>query len=141
MRRLRRSLLLLCLLAAGCGKEKPTPDLIADLKSAPDKERLIAVRLLPRRKGQAAQVVPALIDALKDRDGDIRRSAALGLGHLGGSAQEAVPALRAVQSDRDARVREAAGLALSRIDPSRFAPSLAQEEMRPRLTRPWGGTP
>jgi HEAT repeat protein len=96
--------------------------LIADLKSSQEKDRIIAVRLLPQRKGDAAQTVPALIDALRDTDSDVRRSAAIGLGQLGESAREAIPALQAVQSDRDARVREAAGVALSRIDPSRFTP-------------------
>jgi len=101
-------------------KVKSTSELIADLKSPQEMERVIAVRLLPERKGDAAQTVPALIDALKDKENDIRRSAAIGLGSLGDSAKEAIPALQAAQSDRDARVREAAGIALSRIDPTRF---------------------
>jgi HEAT repeat protein len=109
------------LLWIGCGKrEKSTPELIADLKSSQDKDRIIAVRLLPLRKGDAAQTVPALIEALKDHDHDIRWSAAIGLGNLGESAREAVPALKLAQRDRDARVREAARVALSRIDPQQF---------------------
>jgi HEAT repeat protein len=112
------------LLGAGCGGEKTTPGLIADVKSPQEKDRLIAVRLLGQRKGDAPAVVPALIEALTDKEGDIRRSAAIGLGGLGESAKEAVSALRAAQKDRDARVREAATMALSRIDPGRFpAPS------------------
>jgi HEAT repeat protein len=118
--------LLVCSLAwVGCSqKEKSTLELIADLKSPQEKDRIIAVRLLPQRKGDAAQTVPALIEALKDRGADIRWSAAIGLGELGESAKEAIPALQAAQSDRDARVREAAGVALSRIDPARFTPPL-----------------
>ena len=113
--------LLLCLLACGgCGKKKSTEELIADLKSPQEQERLIAVRLLPQRRGDAAQIVPALIEALKDKDGDIRWSAAIGLGYFGDQARDAIPALQAAQHDRDARVREAAGVALSRIDPARF---------------------
>ena len=113
---------LLCLLAwLGCGKrEKATGELLADLKSSHEKDRLIAVRLLPRRKEDAAQTVPALVEALKDHEPDIRWSAAIGLGNLGESAGEAVPALQAALKDPDARVREAAGVALSRIDPARF---------------------
>jgi vesicle coat complex subunit len=113
--------LLLCLLAcAGCGKQKSTDELLQDLKAPQERERTIAVRLLPQRKGDAAQVVPALIEALKDRESDIRRSAAIGLGTFGEEAREAIPALQTAQRDRDARVSEAARIALSRIDPERF---------------------
>jgi HEAT repeat protein len=117
--------LLLSLLACGgCGKTKSTDDLIEDLKSSQEKERLIAVRTLPQRTGDAAKIVPALIEALKDKEDDIRRSAAIGLGLFGEQAKDAIPALQTAQRDRDARVREAAGVALSRIDPARFpAPS------------------
>jgi HEAT repeat protein len=112
---------LLCLPAClGCGKEKSTDELIRDLRSSQDRDRIIAVRSLPQHKGDAAEVVPALIEVLKDNDGDVRRSAALGLGSFGEQAKDAIPALQAAQRDRDARVREAAGIALSRIDPGRF---------------------
>lgn len=121
-----RFALLLCLLSCGCGKTKSTGELIADLKSSQERERIIAVRLLPGRKGDAAQIVPALIESLKDKHGDIRRSAALGLGSFGERAKDAIPALQAAQRDRDARVREAAGITLSRIDPQRFPASSAK---------------
>jgi HEAT repeat protein len=116
----RRSiaLLTLCLLCMGCGNKKSTDELIADLKSSDEGERLKAVRLLPQRQGDAAQVVPALIEALKDHHSDIRRSAAIGLGNFGEHARAAIPALQATLNDRDARVREAAGVALGRIDPT-----------------------
>jgi HEAT repeat protein len=104
-------------------RAKSTQELIADLKSPQEKDRVIAVRLLPQRKEDAAQTVPALIDALKDSQNDIRWSAAIGLGNLGESAMDAIPALQATLNDRDARVREAAGVALSRIDPTRFPTS------------------
>jgi HEAT repeat protein len=114
-------LLLLCVPGCGgCGKEKSTGELISDLKSHEEKDRLNAVRTLPKRTGDASQTVPALIAALKDHEADIRRSAALGLGSFGEQAREAIPALQEVLRDRDARVREAAGIALSRIDPSKF---------------------
>jgi HEAT repeat protein len=130
--RVRRGLvLLLCLLACvGCGKEKTTDELIADLKSPQEGDRIKAVRLLPQRKGDAAKVVPALIEALKDDEGDIRWSAAIGLGYFGEQAKDAIPALQVAQRDRDARVREAAGVALSRIDPSRFS-----DPSKPQSTR------
>jgi HEAT repeat protein len=105
-----------CLLFCGCGKsEKSTADLLNDLKGDQERDRLIAVRLLPQRKNDAAQVVPALIEALKDKAVDIRLSAAIGLGSLGKEAAGAIQALQAAEHDHDARVREAARVALSRI--------------------------
>ena len=114
--------LLLCLLAcAGCGKKKSTDELIDDLKSTEERDRIIAVRTLPQKKADALKVVPALIEALKDKDADVRVSAALGLGSFGEQARDAIPALDAAHMNgRDARVREAAGKALSRIEPTRF---------------------
>jgi HEAT repeat protein len=121
--RLRMCVLLLGLLACGgCGQQKPTDELIDDLKAPNERERIIAARLLAQRKGDAERIVPALTEALQDRHGDIRWSAAIGLGSFGEQAKEAIPALQAARRDRDARVREAAGTALSRIDPTSFPP-------------------
>jgi HEAT repeat protein len=112
--------LLLCLLACGgCSKGKSTDELIADLKSGKQKEGLNAARTLPQ--GDAEKVVPALIEALRNRGQDIRHSAAIKLGGFGEQAKDAIPALqKAAEHDGDARVREAAGMALSHIDPERF---------------------
>jgi hypothetical protein len=123
--------LLLCLLAGGCGKKKSTAELIADLNGPQERDRLIAVRLLPQHKGDADQVIPALIGALKKEESDIRLSAAIGLGSFGEQARDAIPALQAAQRDRDARIREAAAVALSRIDPAKFpAPKGARPPAR-----------
>jgi HEAT repeat protein len=100
---------------SGCSKTKSTDELIGDLKSGPEKERIIAVRLLPQRKGDAGRIVPALIEALQDKGEDIRWSAAIGLGYFGEQAREAIPALKLAQNDKDGRVREAARVAISRI--------------------------
>ena len=62
-------------------------------------------------------MIPALIEALKDKDTDIRLSAAIGLGYFGDKAKDAIPALQTAQLDRDPRVREAATVAISRISP------------------------
>jgi hypothetical protein len=117
---IRFALLIILFTLIGCGRKKSTDELIGDLKSAEEKERIAAVRLLPGHSGDAAKVVPALIEALKEKDGDIRWSAAIGLGSFGDQAREAIPALQTAQRDKDARVREAAGVALSRIDPQQF---------------------
>ena len=114
--------LLLCLLAcAGCSQQKSTDELIADLKSGTEIEGVIAAHTLPRGGGEAAKVVPALIEGLTHRANDVRRSSALKLGEFHELARDAIPALqKAEHDDADARVREAAGIALSRIDPERF---------------------
>ena len=106
---------LISLAVAGCGKGKPTDDLIQDLNSAGDASRLKAVRLLQDRKGEATKVVPALIKSLKDVEVDVRLSAAIGLGYFGTEAKSAIPALEELQRDSDARVRNAAKVAISRI--------------------------
>jgi HEAT repeat protein len=116
--RTRLAPLVFLLAFAGCGKS--TDQLIGDLRSDQDKDRVVAARLLQHRKSDAAKVVPALVDALKDKDSDVRWSAAIGLGYFGDQANDAIPALQGAQHDRDARVREAAGVALSRIDPAKF---------------------
>ena len=70
MRVRTRLVLLLCLLVCGgCGQQKSTNELIADLKSPQERDRIIAVRLLPQRKGDAAKIVPALkkMNLLSDR--------------------------------------------------------------------------
>src|SRR5262245_19091629 len=103
MRVRTRLVLLLCfLVCVGCAKEKSTHELIGDLKSAQERDRIIAVRLLPQREADGAQIVPALVEALKDKQGDIRWSAAIGLGNFGEEAKDAIPALQAAQRDRDA---------------------------------------
>ena len=106
MRGRARVVLLLCLLASGGCGQKSTDELIGDLKSPQERDRIIAVRLLPQRKGDAARIIPALMEALKDKEGDIRWSAAIGLGSFGDQAKDAIPALQAAQRDHDARVRQ-----------------------------------
>ena len=106
------------LACSGCKSQKSTDELIADLKSSQEKDRIIAVRLLPQRTADADRVIPALIETLKNSDGDVRWSAAIGLGTFGDRAKEAIPALQAALHDKDARVHEAAGKAIARIDPS-----------------------
>jgi HEAT repeat protein len=111
--------LLLCFLAFdSCKKTKSTGELIQDLKSSKESDRIIAVRSLKVGTEDAAQIVPALIDSLKDKAAEIRLSAAIKLGSFGEQAKDAIPALQAALGDKDIRVREAAGIALSRIDPN-----------------------
>lgn len=114
--RKHRGIVLLVLLATGCGKGS-TADWIAKLKSPEPLTRMQAVHTLLERKGEAAQIVPALIEALQDENVYVRRDAARALGSFGSEAHSAVPALQAAQRDREASVRSAAAAALERIDP------------------------
>ena len=103
------------LVFAGCSKGASTDELIEDLSSAEEGDRIKAARYLQHRRGDAAKVVPALIESLKDSDPGVRWSAAIGLGYFGAEAEAALPALEAAQRDTDARVREGARVAISRI--------------------------
>jgi HEAT repeat protein len=61
--------------------------------------------------------VPALVEALKDREARVREAAAGGLGAIGRPAKAAVPALLELRKDGDENVRAAAARAPKRIDP------------------------
>jgi vesicle coat complex subunit len=61
--------------------------------------------------------VPALVEALKDSDLDVRQAVALAVGRIGSEAASAVPALRDAVKDSSPAVSEAATLALGRIRP------------------------
>ena len=135
--RVRIRFVLLCGLLAcgGCGKQKSTEQLIRDLDSTQEKDRIVAVRLLQLREGDATKVVPALIKAFKGHEIDVRISAAIGLGYFGEEAKEAIPALQEAEHDRDRRVREAAGVALTRIDPEKFPVSTSPIKPRGKQSR------
>src|SRR5438105_3692013 len=99
MCRLHRLVLLIVLCAAGCGK-KSTEELIDNLKAPEALTRLKAVRTLPQRLKDAEQVVPALMEALRDEATEVRKSAAFALGAFGERAREAIPALQTALHDR-----------------------------------------
>jgi uncharacterized protein (TIGR03067 family) len=65
-----------------------------------------------------ADVVPALIGALDDKQPAVRRLAARALGRVGPPAKEAVPALCGSLKDAEAPVRQAAVAALVRLGPA-----------------------
>ena len=100
---------------AGCSNAPPTDELLEDLSSKDEGDRIKAARWLQHRQGEATKVVPALIASLKDVDADVRWSAAIGLGYFGAEAETALPALEEATRDTDARVREGARVAISRI--------------------------
>ena len=116
----RRWVVLILLLASGCGKQS-TSQLIDNLKAPEPVTRIKAVQTLMERKEEAAQVVPALIQALRDDHTDVRRCAATGLGSFGEQAKDAVPALQTSLRDREPSVRKAAAQSLQHIDPAAAA--------------------
>jgi HEAT repeat protein len=122
MGRLRRWVVLVLLLIGGCGKGS-TAHWIEQLQSPESLRRIEAVHTLQERKGEAAQIVPALIEALKDENAHVRRESARALGSFGTEAQNAIPALQTALRDHEPSVRRAAGIALSRIDPKHGDPS------------------
>jgi HEAT repeat protein len=103
-------------LLAGCASLS-TDDWLRQLKEPAVVKRRQAIRELGTRTAEAASVVPALTEALRDESGYVRHDAALSLGKFGAEARGAVPALLATLKDRDQGVRKAAGMALRKIDP------------------------
>jgi HEAT repeat protein len=119
MRKLAIFVMLLGVFACvGCSKSKSTDELVVDVKSGSPLDRIKAVRLLQQRTNDPEHVVPALIEAFKDKDANVRLSAANGLGYFGEQAKDAIPTLEAGLRDSDSRIREAASTALTRIDPN-----------------------
>lgn len=110
--------LIVALAMTGCSKSKSTNDLIQEMNSKSEFNRVKAVRMLQNRQGDPTKVIPALIKSLKDRASDVRLSAAIGLGYFGAKAESALSGLQESLQDPDARVREAVRVAISRIQPA-----------------------
>ena len=106
--------MMIVLSLAGCAPS--TDDWIGQLKNSDVVKRREAIRELGSRPAEAAQVVPALTEALRDESAYVRRDAALALAKFAQAAKEAVPALTAALKDKDHNVRLAAGTALKKID-------------------------
>jgi RNA polymerase sigma factor (sigma-70 family) len=89
------------------------PDLIRALA---DKDQEVRQRAGIALVRVGAEAVPALVEALKDKDPVIRAGSAQVLGEMGSTvAASAVPALVKAMGDEDKRVREAAGWAYKRF--------------------------
>ena len=74
------------------------------------------------KPAETSVAVKGLIEALKDKDAEVRKNAAVSLGRIGKGARAAVPALAAALKDSDADVRARprwpwAGLAKTRRKP------------------------
>ena len=109
------AILLGALSLAGCSKGPSTEELIEDLNSGEEIDRIKAVRWLNQGRRDGATVIPALIEALEDTEVEVRQGAAIGLGYYGKEAESAIPALEELLKDKDGRVRHAAKTAIARI--------------------------
>ncbi len=94
------------------------PELIATLKTATSwSHRSEAAEALGKMGKDAQAAIPALIDALRDKDNFVRERAIESLGMMGPAAKEAVPALQQALKDPYKPARKAASKALERIQP------------------------
>ncbi len=71
---------------------------------------------LEKIDSKAKAAVPALIEALKDEDYEVRWRATQALGQIGRDAKAAVPALIEILKDKNVMVRQGAAQALGEID-------------------------
>jgi len=85
------------------------------LKSENAAERLASARILGEIGPAAKDAAPALAEALKDPDRDVRQNAAQSLGYIGPGAKAAAPGLIFALKDNDAQVRRSAAFALGKV--------------------------
>ena len=110
---------------AGSFEGKPTAFWVDTLKTNADvqarRDAAYALAIISSDYGldrEAADVLPVLIDGLKDRDSWIRQISANALGPMGRHATPAIPALMAVAANRESDARDSAIMALGRIGPA-----------------------
>jgi HEAT repeat protein len=116
-------LVLLALVAAGCGPARPTlaggkpvGHWAAALRDPSPEVRREAAAKLGNVGPADPAALPALRAALNDADAGVRREAIVALAKCGPAAREAAPALeRLRQGDRDSQVRLCAGRALEKL--------------------------
>ncbi len=97
----------------GCGTKPNKTDIPTLIENLGDyQKRDEAIEELTERDYES---VPALIEALKSENVDVRYYAAFALGNIGEKAASAVPALIAALKDENADVRSSAAYALVNI--------------------------
>ncbi len=118
---MKRSMLgvlgLLALVAAVSAEDRSADvrGLQITLKSEKAAERAASARILGEIGPAAKDAAPALAEALKDVDRDVRQNAAQSLGYIGPGAKGAAPALITALQDKEWQVRKSAAFALGKI--------------------------
>lgn len=116
-------LVLLSLLACGCGKSKgpllshgkPVAHWVGVMNDPDPAKRKQAVKALESVGTADPSAIPALSAAVKDPEAVVRSEAILALLRLGPAAKSAEPALEEALQDPDPEVRRYAEKALARI--------------------------
>jgi HEAT repeat protein len=117
------SLVVVLLLAAGCGKDKKNTysveSLTESLKGGSPDDRYQAARALGRLGPKARSAVPALVEAMQDPEKTVRIGAIYGLADIGPEAADALPSLRQALRDRDNEIAKGAAYAVKQIQGKR----------------------
>jgi HEAT repeat protein len=109
---------------AGSFGGKPTAYWVETLKTSADTEErrhaAYALAIISGDSGldrEAKEVVPVLVEGMKDQDEWVRQMSMNALGPMGRHAAPAIPALIAEAANRESKLRDVAILALGRIGP------------------------
>jgi len=94
-------------------EENKLEELVKKLKNKKVALRCWAAWALGKMGEKAGKVIPALIEALKDENTDVRSTVVLAFGNMG---EKAIPALIEASKDKDANVRSKVVRALERMD-------------------------
>jgi HEAT repeat protein len=126
-------------LALAAPKQEHVPPLIEKLKKHKDpKERAEAARQLGYigsvKSAFTKSAVPALVDALKDADGGVRREAAITLGEIKADPKLVVqPLTDALKENKDNGIRAAIAETLSYFGPAAKVALPALEEVQKEM--------
>lgn len=101
------------LLNACAGDQSSVSYWAKTLKARDPQLRVRAASALGATRSEAA--VPALLEALKDENADLRLAAIEALGRIGREARGSIPALSEALTDTDPRIRSEAARALEKI--------------------------
>src|SRR5262249_42349152 len=97
--------------------------------------RLFAVRALGRLQPEEPPELATLLEAVKDRDADLRAATAVELAEFGSRARSALPVLVKALRDRDTVMRRSAAFAVGKIGLGADTPPARRIEIAEELGR------